>query len=103
MEDLLKFRGVEDLSRGSHLQNGLLKEDDLVSIMAQGGEIVGGEEDGEIIFLPDLVQHIQQQMLSPTSTPDRGSSKMRICGMGSRARASSTRWSSPPERVPMRF
>ena len=50
MEDRLKFRGVEDLSRGSHLQNGLLKEDDLVSIMAQGGEIVGGEEDGEIIF-----------------------------------------------------
>ena len=69
MEDRLKFRGVEDLSRGSHLQNGLLKEDDLVSIMAQGGEIVGGEEDGEIIFLPDLVQHIQQQMLSPHIDP----------------------------------
>ena len=69
MEDRLKFRGVEDLPRGSHLQNGLLKEDDLVSIMAQGGEIVGGEEDGEIIFLPDLVQHIQQKMLSPHIDP----------------------------------
>lgn len=39
------------------------------AIMAQGGEIVGGEEDGEIIFLPDLVQHIQQQMLSPHIDP----------------------------------
>ena len=30
---------------------------------------MGGEEDGEIIFLPDLVQHIQQQMLSPHIDP----------------------------------
>ena len=38
-----------------------------------------------------------------TSTPDSGSSRIRMLGRGSSARASSTRCSSPPERVPTRL
>ena len=42
-------------------------------------------------------------VMPSTSTPDRGSSRIKMLGMGSRARASSTRCSSPPERVPTRL
>ena len=38
-----------------------------------------------------------------TSTPESGSSRMRIFGMGSSASASSTRCNSPPESVPTRL
>ncbi len=66
-----------------------LQEDDLVRVVAEGGEVVGGEEDGQVIILADLVQHVQHQVLAPHIHPDRdSSSRMRIWGMGSRAMAS---------------
>jgi len=44
--------------------SGQVEQDDLIGKGAQGGEIVGGQEDGQVIFGAQLVQHVQQLVLA---------------------------------------
>ena len=53
-------------------------------------------------MLVRISSSISSSWCSPSiSTPDRGSSRIKIWGSGSRAMARSTRWSWPPDRPPM--
>ena len=42
----------------------MVDEDHLVGVPGQGGEIVGGHEDGQVETLSDLVQHVHQVCLT---------------------------------------
>ena len=72
MEDLLKGGGGEDFPRRPHGQDGILQENDLVGKALQGGEVVGGEEDGQVIFGPQLIQHVQKLPLPVDVHPGQG-------------------------------
>ena len=63
MEGLVKFRGGEHLVRRARLQHPLVEQDHLVGELAQGGEVVGGQEDGQVVLGAQLVQHLQQLVL----------------------------------------
>ncbi len=60
-------------------------------------QIVGDHQHRAIQFLTQLVYQIVQGNLSVNVDALRGSSSTSSCGWFSRARASSTRWVSPPE------
>ena len=63
MKDLLELRRGQHLIRRPHPQHRALEEDHLVGKLAQGGEVVGGQEDGQVIAGTDLVQHVQKLLL----------------------------------------
>ena len=46
VKDRAELRGGEDLGGGAGLENGAFEQDHFVGVLLQGGEIVGGEEDG---------------------------------------------------------
>ena len=64
VKDRAELRGGEDLGGGAGLENGAFEQDHFVGVLLQGGEIVGGEEDGQVIGLADLIQHVHEQMLA---------------------------------------
>ena len=63
MEYLLELGRGEHLVRRAHLEHLALEEDHLVGELAQGGEVVGGQEDGQVVVGADLVQHVHQLLL----------------------------------------
>lgn len=57
-----ELRRPQHLFRGPAGQNLLLEKNDLIGIEPQGGEIVGGEEDGEVIGAANFVQQLHDQV-----------------------------------------
>ena len=102
MEYLLELGRGQHLVRRAHLEHLALEEDHLVGELAQGGEVVGGQEDGQVVSGADLVQHVHHLLLPVNVHAGEGLVQHQDVGQGSSARASSTRCSSPPDRAPIR-
>ena len=60
MEGAAEGFGVQHFCRRAFADNGVIDEDHLVGILGKHSKIVGGHQDGQVIGLADLVQHIHQ-------------------------------------------